>query len=442
MRFPSNRVAATCMATALACAIAACPGTRADRQGASLTYTYIQGSVTPEIVTSMHLGSELPGVSIRPLAVPAEVLFREPYVLSLSTGSSAIDAYLLDAPWVKSYSATRWLAPIEGADTEFELSNFRAELLDVTSTGAGEERQVLAIPFDTKGNILFYRKDLLESAGFGPPKTWAELFTQCLNILDSSEDENLEFGILFHGIAFINDFYPIMWSFGGGIFDDDGNLIVNCPENVRALAMIKKMLGIISPNFDDMNYYGFFDDYSAVDILFAQGRAVFMINWNTRWQDLISGFPGQVIGIDQVGVAPIPSESDGPGYSNIGSFCWGINYYSRNRAEARKFIKLITSYESQRWAALNKGILPARLDVLEDPEIAERDPSVLRIAEVFNKVRLRARPYQREINEILDQFLVDAFQLDFDPYKTLTDAQEEISRELARVRQRAFDAGR
>ena len=380
---------------------------------------------------------------MKPLTVPPEVLLREPFVLSLSTGSPAIDAYLLDAPWVKSYSGASWLAPISGGeaeDFEIDLSAFRDELLEVTSVKVGDERVVLALPPHTKGNILFYRRDLLEAAGFEPPQTWAELFSQSEAIIARQRaaarrrEPELRWGFLFHGKLFINDFYPIMWGFGGGIFDEDGELIINSPENVRALATIKTMLGHVSPSTAEMEALELFDNYQAPDLLFAAGRAVFMINWNTRWRDLENGLPGQTIDISQVGVAPIPVEDAGPHYSNIGSFCWGINYYSSHREAAARFIRAVTSYEAQRWAALNRGELPSRMDVLEDPEVKEKAPSIITLAHVFEQVQLRARPYQREINDILDAALMAAIRNGYDPLQALDYAQEEIGSELARIR--------
>ena len=437
--------AAALAAVALAAALISCPTGQADRSDIVLSYTYIEGDTTPEIIEALELERQLGGTRVRPLNIPRAALFREPYVLSLSTGSPDIDLYLLDAPWVKSYSATRWLAPIAAGDGEIDLSPFRSELLEVISTGEGPDRRVLAVPFETKGNILFYRADLLEEAGFRPPATWDELFAQCLSILaerGGGGEGGVRWGILFHGMAFINDFYPIAWGFGGGIFDAEGNLAIDRPQNVRALALVKRMLGRISPDPLEMEEAGLFDDYLAVERLFARGQAIFMVNWNTRWGDLERGLPGQEISIGQVGVAPIPAGEGGRSHSNIGSFCWGINYSSRHREEARRFIELVTSYEAQRWRALHHGDLPSRWDVLEDPEVAARAPSVLRMARVFEQVQLRARPYQREINDYLDYVIVEALINDLDPLEVLSNAQKEIAEELAWLRGRDDPAGR
>lgn len=411
--------------------LTACVPTAQEDANRILTYTAVQGDQTATILETFGYESQFPGGRIRPLPVPTAVLNFEPYVLSLSTGSDAIDIYLLDAPWVKRYSATSWLAPIEIDEKDVDLSAFRRELLDVTSIGAGDERAVLAIPFETKGNILFYRRDLLEKAGFSPPENWDQLFEQCHRILAGAGEGGPRYGLVFHGSVFINDFYPVMWGFGGGAIAEDGSLTIDRPENVRALAMIKRALGTISPSAEEMDELGLFSDYLAVDRLFASGQAIFMINWNIRWGDLKRGIAGQSIDIAQVGVAPIPHDGDHPHYSNIGSFGWGINAVSPRRPEARRFISLITSYEAQRWRAINGGIVPARLDVLADPEVIRRAPEVLAQAKVFERVSLRARPFQREINDGLNEALVIALRENLDPREVLIEAHRRIADELA-----------
>ena len=396
-----------------------------------LTYTEVQGDRTSDVIEAMQGSTSINDVEIRPQPVPSNLLNFEPFVLSLSTGSGAIDAYLLDAPWVKRYSATRWLAPIDEAQHDFKLDAYRQELLDVTSSTIDGQRKVLAIPFETKGNILFYRKDLLNKYNLKPPETWQDLFRQCLHILRSEGEERPRFGFLFHGKVLINDFYPIMWSFGGGVIDEEGNLTIDRPENVRALAMVKTMLGTISPDADEMAKLGLFEDYNAVDRIFAQGDAIFMINWNIRWRDLERGLEGQKISIDQVCVAPLPRTLDHPHYSNIGSFCWGINLSSKNPEEAQKLIHLITSYESQKWRAINQGIVPSRLDVLEDKEVNEKAPAVVLLARVFEKVQLRARPFQKEINSGLDDVLVSTLYENRNPKLALESAQRKITMDLS-----------
>lgn len=156
-----------------------------------------------------------------------------------------------------------------------------------------------------------------------------------------------------------------------------------------------------------------------------------MINWNNRWRDLENGIEGQKIGIDQICVAPLPRDSENPHYSNIGSFCWGINLSSKNPEEAQKLIHLITSFESQKWRAINHGVIPSRLDVLEDIEVGDKAPAVIRLAGVFEKVQLRSRPFQKEINSELDAILISTLYENRNPEQALNRAQEQITEKLS-----------
>jgi multiple sugar transport system substrate-binding protein len=420
---------------------AACGEEKEASVARPMTYTLLQGDQTPQLLEELNLYQDN-GAEIASLPVPRDVLFYEPFVLSLSTGSTAIDAYLLDAPWVKRYSATGWLAPINQVENSIDLSAFRQELIEMTSFESESGRQVLAVPFETKGNLLFYRKDLLEAHGFTPPETWEQMIEQCQAIEKSLQADSPRFGFLFHGQQFANDFYPIIWGFGGSVTDDNGSLSIASEANIDALRMVQSFIGSISPSLQEMEELQLFSSYQAVERLFASGEAIFMINWNNRWGDLERGLAEQTIGIEQIGVCPIPSLEGEAHFSNIGSFSWGINYFSQQRQAALHFIDRITSYEAQKWRALKSGAVPARLDVLQDPEVRELAPAVIRQAEVFEKTSLRARPFQREIVELLDNILQDALRQNIDPRLALEGAQKEVASELAWMNRHNYGEGK
>lgn len=399
----------------------------------TIHYTEIQGDLTTAVLEKLEFHQDSPRIIAIPLPVYTDTLIFEPYVLSLSTGSTALDAYLLDAPWVKRYSATNWLAPLADLQQEDIFNNTRPELVAMMSRTAGGDTVPLAVPFETKGNILFYRADLLEKYGLDPPETWGQLINHAELILNGEQDDEL-YGMLYHGPSLANDFYPVMWSFGGGVFSGAGELRIDQPANVQALAMLKLMSRTICPDPLEMDSLGITGDYRQIDYLFAGGRSVFMLNWNTRWNDLAEGLKGQSVPIENIGVAPIPREGANPHYSNIGSFGWGVNLFSPHQRQAKELIRFITSYESQVWRAVNAGVVPARTDVLNDPAIQRNAPQVLRMAEVFDQVVLRARPYQKDINEILDDLLLRAVLEDLDPLETLRIAQRRARASLDRFK--------
>ena len=62
------------------------------------------------------------------------------------------------------------------------------------------EDKVYGVPWFTDAGLLYYRKDLVEKAGFsGPPATWDELKEQANQIM---QDEGTKFGFVFQGAEY------------------------------------------------------------------------------------------------------------------------------------------------------------------------------------------------------------------------------------------------
>ena len=145
-----RRCAAATAAATAAVLLVSCPSAVAPEGEVVLTYTFVSGDPTREILEALGDDAGLAGIEVKPLTVPQEVLLREPYVLSLSTGSTAIDAYLLDAPWVKSYSGASWLAPIAGGEAQ-------ALVKRACSEAAASDRHLMEVLAELSGVPVDWR---------------------------------------------------------------------------------------------------------------------------------------------------------------------------------------------------------------------------------------------------------------------------------------------
>ncbi|MCP4422566.1 MAG: extracellular solute-binding protein [Chloroflexi bacterium] len=115
------------------------------------------------------------------------------------------------------------------------LDDFRAgPLAMVTDPATG---QYAAIPYDGWIQAIWYRTDIFEEAGLNAPITWDDIQTACEALPGSG---NLLYGItlgtdpgqnygmqVFEQIAISNNAWP---------FDADGNVTMNTPEMIEALA--------------------------------------------------------------------------------------------------------------------------------------------------------------------------------------------------------------
>ncbi len=209
------------------------------------------------------------------ILVPESLLPYEPFVLGLSTESKIPAVLLLDAPWVQRYGVAGWLYELERTKVfdRTELVPAVAEAFSVSLahiTGRGG-KQLVAVPTYIKGNILFYRRDILKRYNLAPPRTWEELKAICRKVLP--QEKSLKYGLLIHSTNTLNDFYPILWGFGGQVNNDAGQFVLpqktNADAFVAALKELIAMQGSIMPGPGALKQ---FDPGGACARLFSRAR--------------------------------------------------------------------------------------------------------------------------------------------------------------------------
>jgi ABC-type glycerol-3-phosphate transport system substrate-binding protein len=356
------------------------------------------------------------------LQVPESLLPYEPFVLGLSTESKIPAVLLLDAPWVQRYGVAGWLYDLERTKVfdRKELVSAVAEAFSVSLahiTGRAG-KQLVAVPAYIKGNILFYRSDILKRYNLAPPRTWEELRAICRKVLP--QEKSLQYGLLIHSTNTLNDFYPIFWGFGGQVNNDAGRFVLpqkpNADAFVAALKELIAMQGSIMPGPGALKQ---FDPTGSLRQAFYQGQALFMINWSTRMKDLgdlidkgADQPPGSLTNVSQVGVAPIPAQRGHPHrYSNIGSFGWAVNRFSVTDPvviqNAKKFIGMVADEQFQLLAAETMGQVPSLIRALD--KVTNKE-----VLQVYNDtfaqkdMLMRPRPHSRRINNVLEKVLDEA----------------------------------
>ncbi|MFP3868058.1 MAG: extracellular solute-binding protein [Desulfobacteraceae bacterium] len=374
------------------------------------------------------------------LFIPGNLLPYEPFVLALSTESKIPTVLLLDAPWVRRYATAGWLYEMERTQV-FSKEDLIPAVANAFSVSVPQitgrpEPELMAVPTFIKGNILFYRQDLLSRYQQSAPRNWAELKAICQKILP--QEPALKYGLIFHVTNFINDFYPVLWGFGGEVLDSQGNLELGRPEtlaaSIEALEEICAMSGTLAPSTGELKK---FEAPRSLRQALYQGEALFMINWNTRMHDLKEMIQqgdqstrAALTGLNQVGVAPIPCRRGHPHrYSNVGSFGWGVNRFAITDHQimtmARQFIHLVTNDRFQVLAAETMGQIPALQSAL--PQIKNQQVwQVYQQTFAAADVVLRPRPQSRLVNNLLEKHLLAALYGQNSPRAALTAASVEL----------------
>jgi len=227
----------------------------------------------------------------------------------------------------------------------------------------------MAVPWETRVWLLWYRADLLKAAGLGVPKTLDELATTGAKL---STDQTMGFsfgastGAL--GAGAIETFIPLLWAAGGDVFDASGKATINSPAGVRVVTWMRDLVAkkamrqsVVSMTIDDV-MSSFKAGTTATTILgsfrVAAGRASAATGPN-------------------LATAPIPGwTADKPSPARLAGQTLTIGANTKHRDGAWRFIQYYLSPESQ-LAFARAGVMPSRLSTYtnayfkDDPTGAE-----------------------------------------------------------------------
>jgi multiple sugar transport system substrate-binding protein len=192
---------------------------------------------------------------------------QQQLVLRYRSGQ-APDVAQLDMAWLQTFAVMDALVDLN----EVFGREFLAERIDpgVLALGQVDGRQ-LAIPWTTASIGMLGDAEVLQQAGVEELPTTVEEFEAALEAIRSSVPDVVPYGFSTKGNSMISaDFQAWLWTFGGRIFDDEGNVVVDDDATVRTLDWLVDLMerGLIARDldrFDARTLYarhgiGFYDD--------------------------------------------------------------------------------------------------------------------------------------------------------------------------------------
>ncbi len=381
------------------------------------------GKVIPPLIEGFQ--QENPGLTVDWLQVPGVPDEQHTlYVTNMAAQSDKPDVLAVDVIWPGEFIANGWAAPVNDFFSKAELNQYLSGMLNsVTVDG-----KVHGIPLYTNAIHLFYRKDLLEKHGKAVPKTWEELQAAATEIVRKESNPDLSGYISMwaqiEGL-FMN-YLQFLWGAGGQFFDKAGKVSINTPEGRKALttmtAFVKEK---IAP--DSIIAYKPNDAMA----LFRQGRAVFMVVQDFVWP-MLNADDSPVKG--NVGMTRVPYFA---GHSGSRTVCMGgwilmVNPYSKNKKEAAKFIKYITSEKAGLKMAVETGSMPARNKMDGNQQLLQAYPLAKQLYADFavGDVRPSARAGAKypELSHEMQLQIHSALAGQKSPEQALADAQEAVSK--------------
>ncbi|SDF96793.1 ABC transporter substrate-binding protein [Alloyangia pacifica] len=275
-------------------------------------------------------------------------------VTTLAVAGTPVGLAYVGSRTLKEFAEFGLIEPIPMSDEE--KASYFPNVVD-TVTYQGEQWGV-PVAFSTKA--FYWNKDLFKEAGLDPetpPKTWAEVIDAAKAVTENTDSAG--FGLV--AKTFDNTMHQFLhWVYtnNGQVVDDEGNIVLNSPQNLEALEAYKTL---VPYSEEGPTAY----EQNEVRAIFLDGGVSMMhasISAVSRLQDT---------DIDW-GVANLPlgPEAEGPGTLLI-TDSLAVFSGSGYEEKAIELAKFLTAPEAQEEYDLAEGLTPLRPSANIDALVAE-----------------------------------------------------------------------
>ncbi|HEY0970089.1 MAG TPA: ABC transporter substrate-binding protein [Gemmatimonadales bacterium] len=421
----------TLAACALAsCTVAACGPSAADDGRAVVSFAGSALGAEGEILARQvaRFERENPDIRVDVRRTPDDATQRHQlFVQWLAARTPDPDVLQLDVVWTPEFAAAGWLLPLgaRGVDTDaFLPATIRA------NTWAGD---LYALPWFVDAGMLYWRTDLLPS----PPMSPAELAAAARTAVSETGEPSLGFvwqGARYEGLVTV--FVEMLGAFGGRIMDDEGRVVVDSPEAVRALEWLRDMVGGGSPRAV-LTWHE-----EEARFAFQNGRALLMRNWPYAYSLMGDSAQSRVAG--RYAAAPIPAAPGGEPTAALGGAQLAVSAHSDVPDAAWRLVAYLTAPAQMLERAAETGQFPARPAVLDDPRLRASLPvPPVEARRVLEAAEPRpVTPIWSQLSELLQIRLHRALAGQVEPAAALRDAAAEMNRLVERTRVRELMATR
>jgi multiple sugar transport system substrate-binding protein len=314
----------------------------------------------------------------------------------LASRDPSIDVLLIDVIRPAQYQASRWADTLDKYLPGVTRENLLKQYLPAYAKADVVNGQLVALPAFADAQFLYYRKDLLEKYGFKPPTTWDEAIKQAQTILAGEKNPNLN-GIGFMGNVSegtVCSFLLPIWAAGGDVTDANNRLILTEAQAKDSLQFWLDLMDKykVSPN----NMAEKAQDTIRQEM--QAGRWIFGTLFAYAWNRFQNDADSQVKG--KIGVVPLPKFEGGRSASCLGGWQWTISDFSKNKAQAYKLVRFLSSPEVSKILAIDASNLPVFPSLYKDPDVLKANPWFADALPVVQAAR--ARPVHPRYTEIAD----------------------------------------
>lgn len=292
---------------------------------------------------------------------------QQQYQVKLNAGADDIDVMMFNVSNQGAQLISNgWLADLQSRVSKdgFDWEDFYTPSREMVTGDAGE---VWGIPLVSERVVLYYRKDLFESAGIAAPTTFDEL-AAAAEALHDPDGGVYGFVARGKGNPAVTPMANILYGYGLDWYDEDRQSLLADPKAVEAFTFYGDLLR----NFGPPGVLNM--DWPQAVAVFQQGQAAMYIEADSLFANFTDPEASRVV--DTVGYAPMPAGPVRHAASNITS--WGLGMAASSPDEERGWSFLSWATSAGTMAEILKDNNPVtRASAWADPEASSNYPSEL-----------------------------------------------------------------
>jgi len=365
-----QRMKALAVFAASAVMLAACSaGNNAASGGSNVTLTIaaVQGVEDTGLKALAPMYTAKTGVKINIVEAPYADLYTK-LVNAFQANDATYDLAMMDDPWMPKFGTMGALSDLGSlgiqrdsdiADVVWDVGTWPPPRGPVPPSEKSKAKQLLGVTIVGNVEMFMWRKDITPNG----PASYDEVLANA-----KAQNKSNFAGYIIRGKAtnpVVADFLPILWSFGGDVFDENWNVVFDNQQSLAAVKFLVDDLKSVAQAGPDTT------DAADRDKIMATGQGYQSSTWPGEINTAVLGEGTTVTG--KVGFEPIPKGPSGKGVGMMGNWMLGVPKASKNQQAAADFIKWMLQKDTQMTYAQNGGI-PSRTSVLKDSSLQDKNP--------------------------------------------------------------------
>jgi multiple sugar transport system substrate-binding protein len=304
---------------------------------------------------------------------------RQQMIQNAQTKSDAYTILNVDVVWTAEFAANGWIEQLP-AD-KFPLD----KILKGPAETVKYFNKLYAAPYLTDGGMLYYRKDLLDTAGISsPPKTWDEMKTACQKVQAANAGIGCYAGQFEKYEGLTVNFSEAVNSAGGNVVDDSGKPAL---DNAAAKSGLDFLVDGFKSGVIPKDAITYKEEEGRR--AFQDGKLIFHRQWPYQYVKA-NATDGSSKVNGKFAVAPLPGLS-GPGKSSLGGHNLAISKFAKNKGSAIAFIQFLTSESEEKLHLQKTSEAPVYASLYDDPELIKQFPYLPTLKESVNGAVARPR---------------------------------------------------